>query len=449
EAGELMDAFVKKHPQAPMVPVALYYSALSDLGLESYARARAKAVQLQTKHPDSDIIPASYNLRGDAILALGTDPEMAMVSYKRALHLVKEERLGEANVGGYACKQIIKLANELEDWETSANTFTVFQDNFASTAWRTEVYKEAVTSLAKTDRKDEGKILLEELVADESSDAQSAAFDDAFTGYVSYLNAHYTEDEARDTLQAFANQSGSSPGTRAFILTAAKNFGEVDALYRDNPEALSTSVLVKLANWKSAEKEDREGARKIYSYLLRERNNGADIGVALIEMAKLEADILPDESMNLFQRALNETSDPAIHEQAVLGAARLKMERKEYREALKWWDQYRSNPNWRSAIAEAGYQTGHCMHEMNRASEAAATFVSVYSNFPDQVDWSTKAYLDTAKIVKAKGQDVDALKILRDMIQRVGPNAAEHPNIIEGKKLFFAWRDEYAAKLQK
>jgi len=101
-----------------------------------------------------------------------------------------------------------------------------------------------------------------------------------------------------------------------------------------------------------------------------------------------------------------------------------------------WWKPYRTAPAWRKSRAEVSYQFGVCLLKQGQRDEAAATFVNVYSNFPGQLDWSTKAYTEAAKIIKAKGQELDALKLLRELVQRMG--YLEHDGVTEGRKLFFA-----------
>ena len=47
-------------------------------------------------------------------------------------------------------------------------------------------------------------------------------------------------------------------------------------------------------------------------------------------------------------------------------------------------------------------------------------FVNVYVNFPGHLYWSTQAYLGAANILKAGGNDGDALLVLVDMLCPIG-----------------------------
>jgi hypothetical protein len=72
-------------------------------------------------------------------------------------------------------------------------------------------------------------------------------------------------------------------------------------------------------------------------------------------------------------------------------------------------------------------------------------YVSVYANFPGYLDWSTRAYLRAAAITKARGEDLKALKILQDMLKRMGHH--KHPGVAKAKSVFGQWRNEYAKKM--
>ena len=81
------------------------------------------------------------------------------------------------------------------------------------------------------------------------------------------------------------------------------------------------------------------------------------------------------------------------------------------------------------------------MEKQGNTSDALKIYVSVYANFPGYLDWSTRAYLRTAAITKGRGQDLQALKILQDMLKRMGHH--DHPGVKKGKQLFVKWRAEY------
>ena len=73
--------------------------------------------------------------------------------------------------------------------------------------------------------------------------------------------------------------------------------------------------------------------------------------------------------------------------------------------------------------------------------------LGVAGNFAGHLDWSTRAYLRTAAILKEKGRDVDALKVLQDMLKRMGHH--DHPGVAKGKEIFIQWRTAYVAAQQQ
>jgi TolA-binding protein len=228
-------------------------------------------------------------------------------------------------------------------------------------------------------------------------------------------------------------------------------FGKINSLYQKNGNDLSNYTLVKLARYNSRNGGNEDQARKVYEYILKERPTGEAMGLALVDLANLEAAKPEQQSQKnakeLFQRVLNEVDDPSAHEDAVLGIARIDTANGNFAEAIEGWKRYRSNPAWRKSRPEASYKFGVCLQATGKGDEAAATFVNVYSNFPGHLDWSTKAYIDAAKIIKSKGRELDALKLLREMIQRMGH--LEHEGVAEGRKLFFEWRTAFMAKQGK
>ncbi len=45
---------------------------------------------------------------------------------------------------------------------------------------------------------------------------------------------------------------------------------------------------------------------------------------------------------------------------------------------------------------------GELLENNNKPAEAIKVYVSVYSNFPGHLDWSTKAYIRTAEILRKR-----------------------------------------------
>jgi tetratricopeptide (TPR) repeat protein len=150
-----------------------------------------------------------------------------------------------------------------------------------------------------------------------------------------------------------------------------------------------------------------------------------------------------EEAMQKFQRVLAEIPNEELQEKSVLGMARIRTEEEKYDEAQSLWEKYLENRSWNLARPEANYQLGYCMDQLGNTADALKIYVSVYANFPGYLDWSTRAYLRTAAIMKGTGEDLKALKVLQDMLKRMGHH--DHPGVKRGKELFVKWRREFEA----
>lgn len=356
--------------------------------------------------------------------------------------------------------------NSAEKWDVAVKYYDHFTNDYQDTNWRADVLTSAIEPLVEKDRKAEAQTLLVDFVNEVAGQPDSTELNDIFATYSTFLSDHYTPDEVRSNLKSFpAKPSPATPALQAWLyladietMTRADaekykadikiTFNQLNALYQSDGDSMSNYTRVKLADYNSKNGGNEAQARKVYEAILESNPDGEAKGLALINLAKIDA-VKKDpasqgRAKSMFQRILNEVDDDASKEEAVLGIGRIEMAARNYTDAEAIWKQYRSNPAWRTARAEASYQYGVCLRENGQRDEAAATFVNVYSNFPGQLDWSIAAYLDAAKIIKSKGRDLDALKLLRELIQRMGH--LKHPNVAEGRKLFFAWREALTAK---
>lgn len=463
EAVKQLDEFLEEYKVSDIRPSALYFSGLSHMINEDYPIANSRMIELQARHPRAEEVPNSYNILGDILSARGKSYEEITGSYKKALEMVEKEKRGDpGSVAGYALRQLITEANAEQKWDVAVSYYEKFTASYNDSSWRSDVLIAAIEPLVNKGRKDEAQKLLIDFVNEYADQPNSTDLDQMFGTYADFLKQHYTLEEVRKSFQNFPAKTSPAPAAlRAWLYMAeiealtdadakkyskenAALFSKLNALYQKNGNDLSNYTLVKLARYNGKNGANEAQARKVYEYILKERPSGEAVGLALIDLAKLEAGKNPSAAKKLFQRVLNEVDDPAAREEAVLGIARAETSAENYAEAQKWWEQYRSNSAWRKSRAEASYGYGVCLLKQGKRDEAAATFVNVYSNFPGQLEWSTKAYIEAAKIIHAKGQELDALKLIREMIQRMGH--LEHEGIDEGKKLFFQWKEEYMAK---
>lgn len=467
EAITHLDEFLERYKQSEIRPAALYFSGLSHLVGENYPMANSRMVELQARHPQAEEVPNSYNILGDILSARGKPYTEITANYQKALDMVEKENRGDpATVGGYALRQLITEATAAEKWDVAVSYYDRFMRDYSESSWRTDVLIAAIEPLVQKDRKDEAQKLLTDFVNEYADKPNSTELDEMFGTYADFLNQHYGLEEVRKSLQNFPAKTNPPPAAlQAWLLMAeiealseadrekhqseiASIFGKLNTLYQKSGNDLSNYTLVKLARYNAQNGGNEAQARKVYEYILKERPTGEAKGLALVDLAKLEAGksdkASREKATALFQRVLNEVDDTSVHEDAVLGIARIATAGGDYEDAQTWWKQYRTTPEWRKARAEASFQYGVCLQKSGKNDDAAATFVNVYSNFPGQLDWSTKAYIEASKIIRAKGQELDALKLLREMIQRMGH--LEHEGVAEGRKLFFEWKEEFMKK---
>ena len=132
-----------------------------------------------------------------------------------------------------------------------------------------------------------------------------------------------------------------------------------------------------------------------------------------------------------------------MHQEAVLGIARLLTADKKFTEAETEWKTYLDHRDWTRARAEANYSYALCLDQQGRKGDALKVYVSVYANFAGHLDWSTRAYLRAAAMLKEEGKDADALRVLQDMLKRMGHH--DHPGVAMAKQTFTEWRTAYLA----
>lgn len=467
EAAERFDAFLNDYPGTPLRPAALHLASLSHLVLGNHERCGICLGELQERFPDAAEIPASFNVLGDLRAAEKMPYEEVSAAFLRARDLVEKEGRGDRLVAAYALKQLIAAAGSVQEWEAAAGYFDAFEAGYADTQWRIDAVVAALEPLVKLDRKDDGRARLEELVTGAGTGGQSPALDEIMATYSDFLRSHWPEPEVLARLETFpAAPPPQHPALESWLVTAriqtleaadekkrdAKAirdaFIKLTALYETHGKELSNFSLVKLARWTLEDRKMEAAAREIYDFILKERPYGDALGLALVEKAKIDAAKPDPESRKAardgFETALAQIKDPKMHEEAVLGIARLLTADKRYEEAMDQWKRYLNERTWSRARAEANWNYGLCLDQQGKAREALKIYVSVYANFTGHLDWSTRAYIRTALILRENGKKVEALKVLQDMLKRIGQH--NHPGVQSAKGLFIQWRKEYEAE---
>lgn len=469
EAATLFDAFLTDYPQSVLRSGALHLASLSHLITGNLERAEVCISELQSKFPDSQEIPASYNVLGDLLSAKEADYAAIAAAHSKARELVEKDGLGDAVVAAYALRQLITVSAGQEDWEVAANFFDDFRKRYSETLWNTDAIIASLDALVKMERRDEGRTLLEALVNQVAAEGPSQQFDELFGSYADFIRTNWPPAEALTFFEGFpATTTPPVPDLESWLVTARletlnkadpkgnadavkKAYIKLTALYELHPKDISNYSLVKLARWTLDERKKEDVARKIYEFILKERPYGEALGFALIENAKIDAaskdPVMRLNALDTFRDAITRIDDTSMHEEAVLGIARILTEDKKFPEAQVEWEKYLEDRSWTRARAEANYSYATCLDQQGKKAEALKVYVSVYANFAGHLDWSTRAYLRLAAILKENGKDAEALKVLQDMLKRMGHH--DHPGIAKGKEIFNQWRDAYVATQQK
>ena len=465
EGATAMDDFLESYPGSAMRPTALYLSGLAHLVLENWDRSLLRIGELHTHFTNAPEIPGSWNVKGDALAGKGeAEWDEIAACHLEAKRFVEEEGMGDNEVAGYALRQLITGADEVEEWEKAGAWFDEFMKAYQETSWRTDAIVGSLRPLVELDRKAEATELLEGLVNEVGDKAGDPQLDELVGSYVDFLRENYTTEEVLQRLRNFpANPSPPPAPLRAWMA-----MGEIEVLNaadpKENKEAinqafyrlsalhdggnLSNYTMVRLARWNLEDRDKPEDAEKIYDYILTERPQGDAVGFALVDTGKILTERgtgnSRQDAYQRFERVLNEVDRPALREEAILGIARLNTIEKKWEESKEWWEKYLENRAHNLARPEANFQYAMALDQLGKDAEAMKAYVNVYVIHAGHLDWSTQAYLRAAEMRKEDGELIDALKILQDMLQRMGHHE-DHPNVIEAKKRFDAWRNELAA----
>ncbi len=462
EATPLLDEFSDSYRNSQFRSTALYLAGLAYLIAEDPPNAIIRANTLLGDHPNSPQMPGAHNIKGDAQAAMKQGYDTVVNSYKRAR--AEGTKAGFTDVAAYALKQLIATAAEAKDHETAVGYFDEFRANYADNVWNTDASLAAVDSLVALERSDDARGLLESLLV-KHANKPGSELDDLFQGYVRFLGNQYPLDEVVAILENFSGK-GASPALDGWLVmgqiealqsmdkideaAVQERYSALDGLYQRNGKALSNYSLVQLASYLG--KQGKEAAAvDIYEYIVRERPEGEALGYALIGTATLDHDSGDAKRLataeEKFRRVLAELDNSELHEQATLGLARVLMTKGEHEQAQTLWENYLESPSWNRSRPEANFNYARCLDERGQRNEALKVYITVYANFPGHLDWSTVAYMRASEILWNTGRNLEALKMMQDMLRRM--KGLEHPNIDKAKQTFFKWRDEYVAAQQK
>lgn len=464
EAAQLLNAFIEKYPESGMIPSALYQCALSEFMLDRLEPSLAKVERIHSEFAGNEVTASSWNLKGDIYATEGRTFEEVELCYLEGKKHA-DRTPGQEETAAYALWQLEIQTGEVEQWEKAEAYVAEFESKHAESAYRLDFLAAALPTLVAVGRTDDGLARLRQAIREFGDQPQSVELAEMFGSYLDYVKTNYELEAGLQELETQRMELEVPPALDGWL-----RIGMIDLLSggeeeenenadrirqqffqlstRFEPSLQSNYVIVQLARWYAEERGLPDEATNLYEFILKERPGSANYDYALVDTAVLQAEsedpVQRAEALQKFQRVLGEVANEEIQELAVLGIARLYTADSKFGEAQIYWEQYLENRGWTVSRPEANYQFAYCMDKQGQINDALKVYVSVYANFPGHLDWSTRAYMRTALILKEAGEELKALLVLRDMIQRMGHH--DHPVVGEAKKLFVKWRAEYVPK---
>lgn len=459
EAAEILNSYLEKYPDSTLVPTALYQCAMAEFMIDEMDAALAKVGRVIREFPGDEVHAVSWNLKGDILATLGSEFSEVELCYLNGRDGGKQ--LGQPDTVAYALWQLVVQTVEIEAWDKASAHYNEFRDNHPESDYKNDVLVASLPMLVEQGRKDEGLQKLRDVVWENQGDPLSPVLAEMFGSYVEFLKDEFEPEFLFEQMNGLQDQRGATPCLMGWATVAKadalerqevdqekvdKEFYRLEAGFK--PEEQSNYPVVRLARWKANVRNREEEAKGLYQYILDNRPGSANFEYCLIDTAEIQAKsedpAQRGEAMEKFLRVLAEVPNDELQEKSVLGMARIKTKEGDYEAAQPIWEQYLENTGWRISRPEANYRLAECFDKAGNTADALKVYVSIYANFPGHLDWSTEAYLRTAAITKAGGEDLKALKVLQDMLKRMGH--LDHPGVDKAKKIFVKWRNEYQSK---
>ncbi|MEM7601160.1 MAG: tetratricopeptide repeat protein, partial [Verrucomicrobiota bacterium] len=439
----------------------LYQAALSEFMIDRLEDAVAKVNRIHQEFPDQETAPPAWNLKGDLASTLESPLEEIELCYSNGNE--GGVRFQQPDTSAYALWQLVMLSVDGEQWSKAEAYYQEFQDNYPDSDYRNDLLVASLPMLVEQGRTDEGLQLLWDRVWENRTDPESATLSEMFGSYVEFLEENYEATFVEEQLQALQFERGTTPALKGWAMIALADSLEKHEAEKDvvnkvyyqleagfNPEEHSNFPIVRLARWITQSRKRPAEAKVFYDYILENRPGTPNYDFCLVDVAEIQASSEDpaerEEAMQKFSEVLSAIPNEELQEKAVLGMARIRMQDKNYAEAQTHWEKYLENRSWSLSRPEANYSLASCYEQQGNLSDALKIYVSVYANFPGHLDWSTRSYLRTAAITKGAGEDLKALKILQDMLKRMGH--LDHPGVEKGKEIFAKWRVDYAEKVK-
>jgi TolA-binding protein len=462
DAAEVLNLFLETYPTSPLVPTVLYQCAMSEFMLDRTEEALAKTIRVHEEFPAHEVGPPSWNLRGDITVALEGTYEEIVPCYEKGRD--GGAKFNQPETSAYALWQLIIQKTEREAWGEAEAHYQEFRQKYPESDYRHDVLVASLPMLVEQGRQDDGVEQLRSVVWENREDPGSAVLAEMFGSYVDFVKENYEPAKLQEELIELQARRGTNATLRGWTTVALvdkledeeadqeainQHFYRLEAGFE--PAEHSNYPTVRLARWVSDIRKKPDEAKRFYDFILENRPGTANYEYCLVDVAQIQSAsddaAQREEAMQKFQQVLNQFPNEELQEKSVLGMARIRTDEEKWEEAQKFWEQYLENRSWALSRPEANYRLAYCYDRQGNTADALKVYVSVYANFPGHLDWSTRAYLRTAAITKgSEGGDLKALKVLQDMLKRMGH--LDHPGVDKGKELFAKWRQEYAANQQ-
>jgi len=453
-AGQLLDTFLALPPDSTHHDSGLYYRAMTHVVLEEDQDALAIVSRLETEHPDSTLLAAASNLKGD-IAFRESRWEDADAAYGVAVETAEQvpEAIQDAS---YAQYQRIRVASAQESWEDAVSRFQLLESGYPESPYLARGCILAAAAREKLGERGTALEMLSDMIA-----AHGRAWGDSDLPRL--LTAHHATFERENGRDAMLEYLRNFPGTIPDPLRAWLSIGIINTLESHGTAEtqqeisraytrieneftrsdLDSPILIKLAS-RFVSNEAWDDAISSYLVVVDERRNDPERNPARVALARAlmkrgeEGDL--DLACKYLAEAGQEVSEAVWVESVTLETARARTMQEKWAKAESYWKEYIDMPEWGQARAEANYELARCFDMQGNSTGALQQYTATYVQYEGHLEWSSRAFLRTALILDEAGKKEEAFKVLDDMMNRLG--GLSHPFINRARTLHHRWRTD-------
>ena len=185
------------------------------------------------------------------------------------------------------------------------------------------------------------------------------------------------------------------------------------------PEDLSPHLLMELGDYQFA-KGKIEIAETLYqtlrgNYPKADRVDAGWVGLADVNFARKNF----DEAMKLYTHAIDRLGAPYKLKEALLGQAKVHLEKGSYAEAIKLFQEVAGVREWRGeSTAFALFQIAEAQFRQKKWAEGTAQFERVALTQLKYPTWAARAYLKAAEGYRNQGKDEKGKERLQEMLTK-------------------------------